>query len=367
MRREEGTRSGGTILIGAVVQKCVITTVCLFALLGNPVAKDSFEALRKQFDADNIKIQRAYHAAKGDFSKITVETTSFSTKLDRVYVPRSLEFAQKLPRPAERLDAMMFALHASLMLDPKLSKVSSLENSWKFLLHHRQKFGPLAETAKRARFIGSTDPRMAELMAPLRSGKFGQPSQEALMYADALLVGGPNAAEDSRKQLEALVKAYPKSPYALDAKSVLELRKKLQAGQTAPGLKFKTITGSTFSTKAESGKVVLIDFWGFWCPGCVQELDELKAIRAKFPNAKLTILSVSTDSWPPAYFAERAREAGLNWNHSLPGSTSSEAVTPLGVSVYPAKLIIDPAGKVVVFGPNYALGDWKAELEKVLQ
>lgn len=53
---------------------------------------------------------------------------------------------------------------------------------------------------------------------------------------------------------------------------------------------------STNVTNADlDGKVVLINFWATWCPGCIQELPHLEKIQAKFgENPHFQMLSVTT-------------------------------------------------------------------------
>ena len=226
-------------------------------------------------------------------------------------------------------------------------------------------YKPFDNTVKRAALVLRGNPDLPQLLVPFLQGKYGKLVQAAVSYADALNVGGPNAGQDSSQKLSKVISNFPNTPYANEAKSAIQKRKQLVSGREAPNLAFRDTSGQKISIHELKGKVILFDFWGFWCPGCVQELGELKAIRSQYPADKLVMISVSTDGWPTKYFDERVREAGLLWQHVLLDSPSNETLTQLGVFVYPAKLLIDSSGKVVLFGSNFELSDWKQKLSKL--
>jgi thiol-disulfide isomerase/thioredoxin len=43
------------------------------------------------------------------------------------------------------------------------------------------------------------------------------------------------------------------------------------------------------------GKVVLINFWTTWCPGCRDELPELIKLQQKFQSAGFTVVAIAVD------------------------------------------------------------------------
>lgn len=42
-------------------------------------------------------------------------------------------------------------------------------------------------------------------------------------------------------------------------------------------------SGENFSSKTQ-GKKILINFWASWCTSCVKEIDELEALKKKYPE-----------------------------------------------------------------------------------
>ncbi|MDZ4817877.1 MAG: TlpA disulfide reductase family protein [Planctomycetota bacterium] len=57
-------------------------------------------------------------------------------------------------------------------------------------------------------------------------------------------------------------------------------------GSKLPALQLQPLTGATqpVDLKSIEGKVVLLNFWGTWCPPCVREFPHLAAINQEFAD-----------------------------------------------------------------------------------
>ena len=168
---------------------------------------------------------------------------------------------------------------------------------------------------------------------------------EAWMYKIQCLLGLRKQAE-ANAEIEAFLKAFPKSKYALEILTVkiallgregkykealAELDKldhpatlpkvyeqkarvysmmgewekaaeyhllaaELTLGKPAPDFTLKDINGDTVSLKDFRGKVVLLDFWATWCGPCIHELPGLKALYEKHKdNPDFVLISISSD------------------------------------------------------------------------
>lgn len=67
------------------------------------------------------------------------------------------------------------------------------------------------------------------------------------------------------------------------------------ADQPAPPLTARLIDGHEFSLARHRGEVVVLDFWACWCAPCLDELEALKQLDAKYRGQGLTILAINTD------------------------------------------------------------------------
>jgi thiol-disulfide isomerase/thioredoxin len=96
------------------------------------------------------------------------------------------------------------------------------------------------------------------------------------------------------------------------------------------------------------GKVVLVDFWGVWCSGCVQAIPALKKVREKFGD-QVTFIAIHT----PGTEMSQVKKLLLlkNWD-VLVGLDKGvdvgdgETAKRYGIFTYPSFIVIDKQGKI---------------------
>jgi peroxiredoxin len=66
-------------------------------------------------------------------------------------------------------------------------------------------------------------------------------------------------------------------------------------GDTAPDFTARTTDGETFTLSSLQGSVVLLDFWGAWCPPCRATLPHLDSLARTYASRGLSAVIVSTD------------------------------------------------------------------------
>ena len=101
--------------------------------------------------------------------------------------------------------------------------------------------------------------------------------------------------EDGKAELEKFLAANPNSPNAAMARDLvanpLRARKRI-----FPDIDFVTLTGEYLSSADLRGKVVLIDFWGTWCPPCRAAVPSLHALAHRQAKNPFLLVSVSSDT-----------------------------------------------------------------------
>ncbi len=140
------------------------------------------------------------------------------------------------------------------------------------------------------------------------------------------------------------------------------------------------------------GKCVLLDFWGYWCGPCVQEMPKLFELHEKYADRGLVIIGIhvdlstsSTDRVDSATKLDDRLKAIRNdiWDgrdlpfpvalvtsgeqKDLDGVASRQlgrTVTKYGISAFPTSVLIDRRGDVV--GKFYPNAEGMAQLEKLL-
>jgi thiol-disulfide isomerase/thioredoxin len=122
----------------------------------------------------------------------------------------------------------------------------------------------------------------------------------------------------------------------------------------APEFTASTLTGSRLSFSSYHGQVVLLNFWGSWCPPCRAEAPVLAAVATKYRPAGVTFLGV--DERDTAAGAE-AFERGFGLTYPSVSDPSSAIALDFTVRVplagTPTTLVVDRTGRIAgaVFGP----------------
>lgn len=130
--------------------------------------------------------------------------------------------------------------------------------------------------------------------------------------------------------------------------------------KTAPDFSINKIDGTIFSTFANKGKWILLDFWGTWCGPCVEEHPGLQKFyqytRTKQADnfVLLTIACRDVLSRVKSYIAK--------YNYDFPVAMADGRIESVfKIHKYPSKILITPQGKylIVPFGE-----DWTDFIEK---
>jgi len=129
-------------------------------------------------------------------------------------------------------------------------------------------------------------------------------------------------------------------------------------GKTLSTIALEPLTGSAGPVRAEDlqGKVVLLNFWGTWCPPCRQEFPHLTALAERYGNRpEFRFLSVSCGAGPSEDAAELRSEteaflekqgADLATYHD-PGAVTRKSVdAAAGFQGYPTTVLLDGSGVI---------------------
>ena len=63
----------------------------------------------------------------------------------------------------------------------------------------------------------------------------------------------------------------------------------------APNFSFTMQDHQTISNASLRGKVVLLDFWGTWCPPCRESVPTLRDLNKKYSGKAFQLVGVSSD------------------------------------------------------------------------
>jgi cytochrome c biogenesis protein CcmG, thiol:disulfide interchange protein DsbE len=133
-----------------------------------------------------------------------------------------------------------------------------------------------------------------------------------------------------------------------DAKSISEARRAIAdpvrvREPLAPDFSFTPLNGTQLSNAALHGSVVVLDFWGTWCPVCREALPSLIELQKKYHDKQVTFVSVSSDNDEQVWKSFIAKNH-MDWPQyiDLPG----EVLRNFNINSYPTYIVLDRDGVI---------------------
>jgi peroxiredoxin len=109
----------------------------------------------------------------------------------------------------------------------------------------------------------------------------------------------------------------------------------------SPDFSITTLDGTNISNATLRGKVVLLDFWGTWCPPCRESIPMLASIRKKFADRPFEIVGISSDNDEQVWksFITQHR---MDWSEYI--DLSGEVLDAFDVHEFPTFIVLDRDG-----------------------
>lgn len=104
-----------------------------------------------------------------------------------------------------------------------------------------------------------------------------------------------------------------------------------------------TLDGRTVSLSDYEGSIVVVNFWGTWCPYCVMEMEDIYAVSQEYPDVVFLMVNTSqtlgheSQETIDAYFDL----AGFSFENILLNETVAQKY---GVRSFPTTYVIDARG-----------------------
>jgi len=138
----------------------------------------------------------------------------------------------------------------------------------------------------------------------------------------------------------------------------------------APAFAFQAVSDGAVPTTATPGKILVIDFFGTWCPPCIAELPEIARVRAGLQNRRdIEFVVVATNSGGDT--PERLRSFGQRQHVTVPLAfdQGGKAHAAFGLSGFPGIVVIDRTGRVRLTGEGYNSSEisFRTDLTQLLE
>ena len=111
----------------------------------------------------------------------------------------------------------------------------------------------------------------------------------------------------------------------------------------APDFSFTTLERESVSNAGLRGKVVLLDFWGTWCPPCRESVPMLRDLNKKYSGKPFQLIGISSDQDEDAWraFIEKQR---MSWSEYI--DLSGAVQEAFHVDSYPTYIVLDKDGVI---------------------
>jgi thiol-disulfide isomerase/thioredoxin len=147
----------------------------------------------------------------------------------------------------------------------------------------------------------------------------------------------------------------------------------LAIGRQLPDMSLEPVTGATapLQTSSLAGQVTVVNFWGPWCPFCLDEFPGLLAANKRLSeNPKFRFLSIAVPQDPsedPALFKSQVESYLRSQGTTIPvyGDNAQQHVMQQMAAVvpsfgFPLTLVVDQRGTIRGAWTGYKPGEEKA-------
>ena len=118
-----------------------------------------------------------------------------------------------------------------------------------------------------------------------------------------------------------------------------------QVGNLAPTMDIERLGGGSVNTEDYRGKVVVINFWGTWCPYCLIELPDFSRVAAEYENVVVIAVHSNTRRDTAAdYVSTNFPESDIIFAYDT--ATEGYYSSLGGTGGYPRTLVLDAKGVI---------------------
>lgn len=172
-----------------------------------------------------------------------------------------------------------------------------------------------------------------------------------LLLSSLVIISGCSAKDDTaKKETDSAITSQPinkeNKPTAKDDRSD-EIK--------APNFRLATLDGEEFYLSDFNGKVVLLNFWGTWCPPCRKEIPDLVSLQEKYNKDGLEIVGITLNSGSANDIQKFVDEKNINYTilTDFDNSETEQVTILIGQTIgqqitsIPTTLVIDRDGYIV--------------------
>ena len=152
-----------------------------------------------------------------------------------------------------------------------------------------------------------------------------------------------NRDEEGVAEIKQYLKSDPKGPFSETGRKLVENPRRAREN-FAPDFSFTSMQGEYIALEDLKGKVVVLDFWGTWCPPCVESVPELRNLHKRYSKEpSFVLIGISSDHDEEAWrqFTEKNKMVWPQYRDE-----DRRIQKAFGVRAFPTYIVIDHEGIV---------------------
>jgi peroxiredoxin len=172
-----------------------------------------------------------------------------------------------------------------------------------------------------------------------------------------------NRDQEGVVEIKQYIQMQPRGSFAEMARRLVENPRRAREN-FAPDFSFTSLQGEYISLDDLKGKVVLLDFWGTWCPPCVESVPELRNLHKRYSkDATFVLIGISSDRDDEVWkdFTDKNR---MIWPQYRDGNRKIQ--NAFNIRAYPTYIVIDHEGIVRYQSTGFGYGR-AADLESAIK
>ena len=190
---------------------------------------------------------------------------------------------------------------------------------------------------------GPADPKFREAEGQYRQALLVDPKRSIAHFnlGVLLLVEGRDA--DGIAELKAYIVGPLANPRYVDRARRLIADPTRARVPSSENFSFMTLEGETVSKASLSGKVVLLDFLGTWCPPCRDSVPILVDLHRKYAGRPFQIVGISSDNDEQEWKSFIASH-GMNWPEYI--DLDGQILSLFEIDAFPTYIVLDRGGAI---------------------
>ena len=188
-------------------------------------------------------------------------------------------------------------------------------------------------------------------------------AQPVLRYNLGVVLMQQNRDAEGVEEVKQYIKLQPKGTYIETARKLAENPRRARENY-APDFSFTSAQGEYITLDDLKGKVVVLDFWGTWCPPCVASVPELRNLYSRYPKESFVLIGISSD-YDDAKWRSFTDKNHMSWPQYR--DRDRRIAEMFSIRAFPTYIIIDHEGILRFQSTGYGAANLDAAVKRQIK